>query len=104
MLEIALLLAAAAVFAIGGLAMKLSVGLTKPIPTAALFLLFPTGAALQAIAMRRAELGTAYIFVLGAEAVFATLLSFYVLGESLSPSRVAAIAVVVLGIAWLRST
>ncbi len=84
--------------------MKLSAALTRPGPTFGLFALFVLGAALQALAMRRAELGTAYIFVLGAEAVITVLLSVYVLGESCPPARIAAIVLVVAGIAWLRST
>jgi multidrug transporter EmrE-like cation transporter len=103
MVELSLLLASAAAFSAGGLCMKLSAGLTRPVPTAALFLLFGAGAALQAIAMRRAELGSAYVFVLGAEAVLTVLLSVFVLGESCPPARIAAIVLVVVGIAWLRA-
>ena len=84
--------------------MKLSEGLERPLPAAGVFVLFGIGAALQAIGMRNAGLGTAYIFVLGAEAVFTVLLSVCVLGESYPPGRIAAVVLVVIGIAWLRAT
>jgi len=99
-----MLFIAAAAFALGGLFMKLSVGLTRPLPTIAFLVLFCAGAAFQAIAMRNAELGVAYIFVLGAEAVLTMLLSVAVLGESCPPARVAAVILVITGIAWLRVT
>lgn len=98
------LVIASIAYAIGGICMKLSEGLTRPLPTAALFALFIFGASLQTLGMRRADLGVAYIVVLGIEAVAALGLSVLVLGESCSPSRLGAVALVVVGIAWLRNT
>ena len=97
-----LLIAAATAFAAGGLFMKLSVGLSRPLPTAAFLVLFAGGAVLQAIAMRNEELGVSYILVLGAEAVLSLVLSIAVLGESCPPGRIGAIALVLMGIVWLR--
>jgi multidrug transporter EmrE-like cation transporter len=102
--EISILIAAAAAFSVGGLCMKLSAGFTRPLPTLGVFALFALGAALQTLALRRADLGVAYIFVLGAEAVLTLLISVLVLGESCPPSRLAAVFVVIAGIAWLRIT
>ncbi len=99
-----LLVFAAVAFAIGGLCMKFSVGLTKFWPAACVFVLFCTGAGLQGLAMRRAELGVAYILVLGVEAVFALTLSVFVLGENCPPARLGAAALILLGIIWLRAT
>ena len=63
MMGISILLAlSSASFAIGGLCMKLSAGLTRLWPSMCVFLLFCTGAGLQAVALRRTELGVAYIF------------------------------------------
>jgi multidrug transporter EmrE-like cation transporter len=59
---------------------------------------------LQALGMRRTDMGVAYVLVLGMEAVVAVVLSAVVLNETYSASRLAAIALVVVGIAWLRST
>ena len=47
-------------------------------------------------------MGMAYVFVLGVEAIAAVLLSALVLHESYTASHVAAIALIVIGIAWLR--
>jgi multidrug transporter EmrE-like cation transporter len=101
-MEITLLVLAAMAFSTGGLFMKLSSGITRPGPTAAFIALFVTGALLQALAMRRAELGVSYVFVLGLEAVITVLLSILLLHENFPPQRIAAVILVVAGIAWLR--
>jgi multidrug transporter EmrE-like cation transporter len=95
---------ASIVYAAGGLCMKLSQGLTRPLPTVALFALFMLGASLQTLGMRRADLAVAYIVVLGLEAVAAVAISIVVLGETCSLSRLGAVALVIAGIAWLRRT
>src|SRR5437868_14224395 len=97
-----MLLIAAAFFAVGGLFMKQSLGLSRPVPTAAFLLLFCAGAALQAFAMRSGELGISYVFVLGAEALLTMLFSVWVFGESCPPGRIGAVTLVLTGIVWLR--
>src|SRR4051794_27045867 len=97
-----MLISAATAFAVGGLFMKLSMGLSRPLPTLVFLSLFCAGAVLQALAMRSAELGIAYIFVLGAEALLTMVLSVAVLGESCPPGRIGAVALVIAGIVWLR--
>jgi multidrug transporter EmrE-like cation transporter len=99
---LAQLILAAIVYAIGGLCMKLSEGLSRPIPTALLFAMFALGAVLQTLGMRRADLGVGYIMVLGLEAVAALGLSIFVLNESSSISRLGAVAMIIVGILWLR--
>lgn len=103
-MSLLLLASAAVLYAVGGLFMKQSDGVTRLLPTVAFVGLFVAGAVLQAVGMRRADMGVSYVLVLGCEAVTAVLLSIAVLNETYSASRVAAIAVVVAGIAWLRST
>ena len=97
-----LLVLASIAYAVGGLFMKQSQGLTHALPTAIFLALFCAGAILQALGMRQDHMGSAYILVLGVEAVAALALSAAVLHEPYSPSKLAAVAVVVLGIAWLR--
>jgi quaternary ammonium compound-resistance protein SugE len=97
-----MLIVAAASYAVGGLCMKLSVGLSRPVPTVAFLILFCAGAVLQGYAMRTEELGIAYVFVLGAEVLLTMLLSVAVLGESCPPGRIGAVALVLTGIVWLR--
>jgi len=98
------LVLASAAYAVGGLFMKQSAGLSRPRATIAFLGLFAGGATLQAAGMKSADLGVSYIFVLGVEALMTVLLSMFYLHESYTPSRIAAITLVVVGIAWLRRT
>lgn len=100
--SLVLLIGASLLFATGGLAMKFSDGLTKIPASAAVFVLFCAGAACQAIAMKRAEMGVAYIFVLGVEAIAAYVLSVAVLGEKATGTKLVALALIVGGIALLE--
>lgn len=101
-MSVALLVAASILFASGGLFMKLSDGLSRGIPTLTFLALFAAGACLQAVGMKRADMGVSYIFVLGAEAIVTLILSTLALHEHYTASRLAAIAMIVAGIAWLR--
>jgi multidrug transporter EmrE-like cation transporter len=98
------LLLASTMYAVGGLFMKFSAGLSRPWPTLVFLVFFAVGAIFQALGMEHAELGVSYIFVLGAEALVAVLLSVLYLHESYPPSRLAAISLVLVGIVWLRRT
>ncbi len=95
-------LVASLLFASGGLAMKYSVGLTRLAPSLAVFGCFAAGAACQALGMRQTEMGSAYVTVLGLEAVVAVVLAAAVLGERLNGQKVGAMVVIVAGIAWLH--
>ena len=97
----ALLIAASVLFACGGLCMKYSQGLTKLNFSIGVFALFFTGAAFQAIAMKRAEMGVIYLFVLGLEALTAFALSIVVAGERVTISKIAALLLIISGIALL---
>ncbi len=100
-MKIVLLSAAALLFACGGLAMKYSQGMMRAWPSVLFLALFAAGASCQAIAMRSAEMGPVYIFVLGLEAVIAMGLSVAILGERLTVARVCAVILIVGGIALL---
>ena len=93
---------AALAFSAGGIAMKLSEGLTRPTPAAVVFLLFALGAALQAVAMKHSQMSVTYLIVLGLEAVTAFTLGVVFLKEDLSGLKIAGVVVIVLGIAMLR--
>ncbi|HZS55667.1 MAG TPA: SMR family transporter [Bryobacteraceae bacterium] len=93
-----LLIAASVLFASGGLFMKLSLGLTKLTPSVLVFVFFCAGAACQTVAMKRADMGVAYVFVLGLEAVVAFLISVFALKESASAARLLAVCLIVSGI------
>jgi len=80
---------AALLFTVGGIFMKLSEGLTKFWPTMTVFALFVTGAALQALAMKREDLAVTYLVVVGLEAILAFLFGVLVFSESCTPARIA---------------
>jgi quaternary ammonium compound-resistance protein SugE len=102
MMSMAWFVVAAVFFASGGLAMKWSEGLTRLLPSLGVFGCFAAGAACQAVGMRTVEMGSAYVLVLGLEAVVAAALATLVLGEPLTAGKVGAIVLILVGITWLE--
>jgi multidrug transporter EmrE-like cation transporter len=94
---------AAVFFTVGGIFMKLSEGLTKFWPSIIVFLLFATGAALQALAMKRQELAFTYLVVVGLECILAFLFGVLLFRESCTPMRIAGVLLIASGIVSLRS-
>ena len=94
---------AALCFSVAGYFTKLSLGLTARGPTAAMFVLFLIGAAVQSVAMRHESMAVTYTVVLGLEAVAAYVLSVWLLDESSSALRIGGIALVVAGIVLLKT-
>jgi len=99
-----LLFLAAVCFAVGGIFMKLAEGVTRPLPTLAFVALFVVGAVLQSLALRRADLGVAYIAVLGLEAALTLVFSVVLFREGLSLARLTAVLLIVAGVVLLRRT
>jgi len=93
---------AAAFYVAGGVFMKYAEGLTRPLPSAAVFALFFGGAAVQTVLMRREELGVGYVVVLGMEALLAWGIGVALFKEPVSGLRIAAVLLVVSGIALLK--
>jgi quaternary ammonium compound-resistance protein SugE len=96
-------LTAAVAFVAGGVAMKYSVGLTRPGPSLLLFVLFCAGAAAQTLAMRHAEMSVTYLVVLGLESILAFGAGVLVFSEPATPVRILAAALVAVGVMLLRS-
>ena len=94
---------AALAFTIGGVFMKSADGTRHLLPTVGFLLLFAGGAALQSYAMRGAELGVTYVLVLGLEAMLAFGFGIVLFGEALTVTRIGAVALIVAGIALLRT-
>lgn len=101
-MEFLLLVAASVCFACGGLAMKFADGVAKPGAAAAFLTLFVTGAVLQSFGLRKADLGVAYIIVLGLEAVLTFAFSVWLLRESATATRVVAVVLILSGVVLLR--
>jgi multidrug transporter EmrE-like cation transporter len=96
------LLGAAACFALGGLAMQWSRGLTEVRATVMVYLAFAAGATLQARGMQGEAMSVVYTAVLGLEAVLAVMLGRWVLGDVLTTVQSMGVVLVVVGTAMLR--
>jgi multidrug transporter EmrE-like cation transporter len=96
------LIAAALCFAVGGVFMKSSAGLTQVWPSVLMSLLFLAGAGLQALAMRQQDMSVAYISVLGLESLLALACGALLFGETISVLRLCAVVLIVSGVMLLR--
>jgi multidrug transporter EmrE-like cation transporter len=90
-------IAAALAFTLGAVFTKTSEGMTRPAPTLLLFVCFAAGAAAQALAMREAEMGVAYLLSLGLEVVMAFAFAYLFFAESASWCKVLGVAAIVAG-------
>jgi len=77
--------------------MKYSEGLTRPVPTVLLFVLFCAGAAAQTLAMRNQQMGATYL-----ESVAAFALGVLIFSDSAGPVRILAVLLITAGIVLLR--
>ena len=95
-------LTAAACFTGGGLLTKPAAGLSRIIPTVAMFGLFVIGAVLLAVAVDRdGDIGPAYLIVVGLETVLAFALGFALYDEQLTTFSLATVVLVMSGTAIL---
>ena len=83
-------------------AMKKSAGFTKPLASAITIGTMIASFALLSIAMRTLPLGTAYTVWTGIGAVGAFVAGVVVLGESATPLRVGAAALIVTGLVAMK--
>jgi multidrug transporter EmrE-like cation transporter len=97
-----LYLLAATCYGLGGAAMKAADGLHFNRATALVYVMFGAGATIQTISLRRGELGSGYIAVLGLEAVVALGLGLAFFEESMAISKLFAIALIVAGVYLLH--
>jgi quaternary ammonium compound-resistance protein SugE len=96
---------AAIMFAVGGLCMKSSVGVSRLVPSCCMIALFAGGAVLNALVVHRGgELGVAYLLVVGCETLLAFGLGTLVYHERVTPIRVLAIVLVAAGALLLAGT
>ena len=101
-MALVLSLAAALFFAVGGVFMKVSNGLERLAPGSVALGLFLVGAVVQTLALKDAELGVAYVFVLGLEAVLAFVFGALFFDESVSLPKVLGVVLIIGGFALLN--
>jgi multidrug transporter EmrE-like cation transporter len=102
--RIVLALLAASCFTGGALLMKPAAGLSRLWPTLGVFGLFVVGAAINVVLVRIGDaVGPAALAVIGAETVLAVVVSAIVFGERLTPTRLAALSLVLIGVVILSA-
>lgn len=101
---VGLSLVAALCFVAGGAFMKLSSGFARPMPGVAALALFLVGAVAQTLAMKHGEMGVAYVFILGLEAVLAFAIGALLFRESVSAAKLLGVALIVGGFALLHAS
>lgn len=99
-----LLVGAAVLYVLGGVAMKMSQSLTAGLPTFLVYATFAGGATLQTLGMASGKMSIAYAVVLGMEAVFALGLAAVMLNERVSVAQLVGTTLVVAGIVVLKAT
>ncbi|MBC3988772.1 multidrug efflux SMR transporter [Streptomyces sp. AC563] len=99
-----LLLAAGAVEVAWSQSIKPTAGFTRPLPTLVCFLLAAGAVYLLSLAMRDLPVGTAYAVFTGIGAIGAIALGIALHGDPVSAGRVAALALIVAGVALARVT
>ncbi len=78
--------------------MKPADGLTRPVPTAVVIALFALGTYLTArLVQRGGDVGPAYLAVVGLETVLAFVLGVIVFGDDVTPTRLIAVALLLIG-------
>jgi len=82
--------------------MKQSAGFTRLVPTIITFVFMTASFVLLSISMRSLPLGTAYTVWTGIGAIGAFAVGIMVLGESASPMRVAAAALIIIGLVLMK--
>ena len=104
-LYLGMMVAAALAFTVGGIFMKLSQGLTQPLPTLAMLALFAIGAALLTLSIDvRGQLGPAYLIVLGLEAVLAFAFGAVLFGEHANGPRLVGLGLLIAGMILIEVT
>jgi multidrug transporter EmrE-like cation transporter len=95
-------ISAAIAFSVGGVCMKLSAGLSEPLFSFLVYLLFGLGATIQTFVIYRTNLGGTYIVILGLEAVITLLFSVYFFKEEQDLIKLIGLAMIIFGVILLR--
>ena len=96
------LIAAGILEVVWAYSMKQSDGFTRLIPSAITLAAMIVSFALLAAAMRTLPLGTAYTIWTGIGAIGAFVVGVFMLGEMLSPTRVASVTLIVTGLVMMK--
>jgi len=89
-------------FSVGGAFMRLSEGFTRLWPSVIVATCFVVGAGFLAKAVNRGGLSTTYVIGLGVEALISVGIGLALLGERLTVSQTAGVAILLVGLATLK--
>jgi len=89
-------------FSVGGAFMRLSDGFTRLWPSVIVATCFVVGAGFLAKAVNRGGLSTTYVIGLGLEALISVGIGLALLGERLSASQSAGVAIILVGLLTLK--
>lgn len=92
----------AILFTLGGICMKLSQGLSQPLPSLLVYVFFIAGASLQTLAMRKGSLGVTSVVVLSLESVLAFVFGVLLFHETYSFTNIAGVSFIVAGTSFLH--
>ena len=84
------------------IAMKASDGFSRPLPTVLMLICMVISMVLLTWSLKSLPVGTAYMVWTGIGAVGAFVLGIFIFGESATPLRIAAAALIVSGIALMK--
>jgi len=99
-----IILVIAGLFEIGwAVGLRYTEGFTRPLPTVFTVVAMVAGVAALGLALRDLPLGTAYAVWTGIGTVGTVLFGIVALGEAATPLRLAAIGLIVTGIALLKA-
>ena len=84
------------------IAMKLSDGFSRPLPTVLMLICMAISMVLLTWSLKSLPVGTAYMVWTGIGAVGAFVLGIFIFGESATPLRIAAAGLIVSGIALMK--
>lgn len=86
----------------GATMMKLSYGLTQLGPSIAVFVFYGLALAGLALVLKHIELSIAYAIWSGAGTALTALIGIWVFGESMTPLKLASLALVIIGVVGLQ--
>ena len=86
----------------GTTAMKLSEGFTKTMPSVAMTILYVLSLTMLTLTLKKIDVGIAYAIWSGLGTALIAGIGIVVFGESLTPMKIASIALIILGVIGLQ--
>jgi small multidrug resistance pump len=86
----------------GTTCMKLSEGLTRPLPSILIFIFYAGSFVFLTLALRGIALGVAYAIWSGVGTAALLFVGNRLFGEPITPSKLAAVGLIIAGVVWLR--